>query len=84
MTTTAEIAIGLTMSEGSVWTLSIEQNRNPLARGGLGKGTRAGSLVGTSLIELLRSTADFMEQEGVETLDELATSIDDATGHNDE
>ena len=29
------------------------------------------------------STADFMEQEGVETLDELATSIDDATGHNE-
>ncbi len=75
MTTTAEIHEGLVFTSGPVWVLSIELNRNPLARGGLGKGTRGGSFVGDTLVELLRRAADYMEQEGIEDLDSLSAAL---------
>ncbi len=75
MTTTAEIAEGLRLTSGKVWTLSIEQDREPLRRGGLGKGKRGGSFVEDTLVGLLRMTADYMEQEGLESLDELSDAI---------
>ncbi len=74
-TTTAEIAQGLRLTGGPVWTLTIEQDRKPLARGGLGKGQRSASLVGDSLIHLLRTAALLMEQEGIEDLDDLAVAL---------
>ncbi len=73
--TTAEISTALSLSKGMMWTLAIETDRNALSRGGLGKGTKAGSLVGDNLIDLLRTTADLMDQEGITTLDELADLI---------
>ena len=75
MTTTAEIAAGLRLTSGPVWTLSIERDRQPLSRGGLGKGKRGGSLVEVTLVELLRMTADYMEQEGFDNLDSLSDAL---------
>ena len=75
MTTTAEIAEGLRLTSGPVWTLSIERNRQPVSRGGLGKGKRGGSLVEDTLVGLLRMTADYMEQEGLEDLDSLSDAL---------
>ena len=73
--TTAEIAKGLILSGGSVWLFSVERDRKPLARGGLGKGQKGGSLVADTLVGLLRMAADYMEQEGIEDLDGLSDAL---------
>ena len=74
-TTTAEIAKGLSLSTGRVWLLSVERDRKPLSRGGLGKGQKGGSLVADTLVGLLRMAADYMEQEGIEDLDDLSDAL---------
>ncbi len=76
--TTAEIAKGLSLSTGSVWLLSVERDRKPLSRGGLGKGQKGGSLVADTLVGLLRMAADYMEQEGIEDLDGLSDALKEA------
>ena len=83
MTTTAEIGPGIRLTAGAVWVLDIRRDRKMLAGGGLGKGKRGGSLVADSLVDLLRQTADFMDQEGITTLDALSNALDEVTGHNE-
>lgn len=83
MTTTAEITKGLRWTGGLVWTLSIERDRNPLSRGGLGKGKRSGSLVKDTLVGLLRMTADYMEQENIDDLDSLSDALMSAAAIRD-
>lgn len=63
-TTTAEIMPMLSLSRGSIFGLTIYTDRKPLARGGLGKGKKAGTIVADTLPELLRRTADLIELEG--------------------
>jgi hypothetical protein len=55
--------------------LQLWTNRKPAARGGLTKGKKGGVLVGDTLPSLLRTTADFMEQEGIDTLHGLARAL---------
>ncbi len=78
--TTAEISKGLVLSSGTVWLLSVERDRKPLARGGLGKGQKGGALVADSLVELLRMVADYMEQEDIEDLDSLSDALRNRDG----
>ncbi len=72
---TAEIAQAISLTKGLVWTLGIMRDRPRLASGRVGKGKAGGSLVADSLIELLRSAADYMEQEGLETLWDLSDAL---------
>ena len=72
---TAEVAQAISLSKGLVWSLAIMRDRPHLASGRLGKGKRGGSLVADSLIELFRMAADYMEQEGLDTLWELSDDL---------
>ena len=72
---TAEIEQGISLSTGLVWTLAIMRDRPHLASGGLGKGKKGGAMVADSLVELLRMTADYMEQEDIDTLWGLSDAL---------
>lgn len=63
--TTAEITEALNLRTGQkIWMFTIWTDRKESARGGLTKGKKAGSLVGDSVPQLLRSVASLVEQEG--------------------
>ena len=72
---TAEIDEGMSFTRGTVWCLQLWTDRKPAARGGLTKGKKGGMLVNDTLPSLLRTTADFMEQEGIDTLHALARAL---------
>ena len=72
---TAEIEPGISLSQGSVWTLGIMRDRPLLPSGRLGKGKQGGTLVADSLIGLLRMAADYMEQESLDTLLGLSDAL---------
>ncbi len=73
--TTAEISRGVSLTSGEVWILAIETDRKPLQRGGLGRGKKSGSLVANSLPQLFQQVTDYMAQEGLDDLDDLASAI---------
>jgi len=72
---TAEVVQAITLSKGLVWTLEITRDRPYLASGRLGKGKRGGALVADSLVDLFRMAADYMEQEGLDTLWGLSDAL---------
>jgi hypothetical protein len=79
---TAEIDEGMTWSGEQRWILQMWTDRKPAARGGLTKGKRGGMLVGDTLPGLLRSTADYMEQESIDSLHGLAAALPAVRGEN--
>ena len=72
---TATIEQGISLSKGLIWTIAIMRDRPHLPSGRLGKGQKGGTMVADSLIELLRMTADYMEQEDLDTLWELSDAL---------
>jgi len=76
-TTTAEILPVVSLSQGAMFGLTVYADREPLARGGLSKGRKCGTIVQASLPGLLRDVARLCEKQGG-TLDDLARALDGA------
>jgi len=78
--TTAEICEGMSWEHGTVWVLQVWTDRKPAARGGLTKGKKGGALVADSVPELLRQTADYMDQESIDSLTALGQRLKSVEG----
>ena len=61
---TAEILPVISLSQGAMFGFTVYADREPLARGGLSKGRKCGTIVQTSLPGLLRDVARMCEEQG--------------------
>lgn len=76
-TTTAEVIPMISLSKGSMYGLTIYADRKPLANGGLGKGRKAGTIVQTNLVDLLNDVVRLCNEQGFDTLDDLAAFLEE-------
>lgn len=61
-TTTAEITEVFSFTGGAMYGFTVYTDRKPAVRGGLTKGRKVGTLVSTTLPELLQDVAALIEQ----------------------